>query len=671
MLNNLNSRQRDAVKHIGSPLLVLAGAGSGKTRVITCKIAYLIQKCGIKPQHITAVTFTNKAAKEMKNRVQKLLGQGENRGLRVSTFHSLGMDILRSELTRANLKTGFSIFDQHDSKALIKELMPGKMIDEDELNRIVQAISRWKNNFCLPEEALLQAGNDEQEHIAAKLYALYNTHLRAYNAVDFDDLIMLPVMLFKDHPAVQAVWQQRIRYLLVDEYQDTNSTQYQLVKLLIGVRQGLTVVGDDDQSIYCWRGAQPENLALLKEDFPQLTVIKLEQNYRSSGCILKAANTLIANNSHVFKKTLWSQLGYGDLIKVISAPSDEQEAERIVSSIVHHQFRYRCKYGEYAILYRGNHQARIFEKKLREQQIPYYLSGGMSFFSYTEVKDILAYLRLLVNQEDDNAFIRIVNVPRRELGAATIEKLARYAKQRHISLFAASFELGVEQVLNTRQVTSLRQFTDWIIRLTDEIQRRDCVEVVKEMVDVIGYAAWLQENSKSDYAAQKRVENVQDLLSWLERMQKAEENNTLSLADMVSKMLIMDIIERNNEEQNSADQVVLMTLHAVKGLEFPHVYMIGMEEELLPHRNSIEEENIEEERRLCYVGMTRAQKTLTLSYASKRRRYGEHIETAPSRFLSELPAENLEWINKKPQLKEEERIEFGRAHLDKLRTLLQ
>ena len=428
MRPNLNSRQLAAVRHLDGPCLVLAGAGSGKTRVITHKIAYLIQECGIDPRHIAAVTFTNKAAREMKQRVSSLLDKNAAQGLRVSTFHTLGLDIIRRELKTLGYKPGFSIYDNTDSSGLLRELMTRAFGDHgNQAEQMLWRISRWKNAFILPEQALAKAEGDAVTVAAARLYEAYNHHLKTYNAVDFDDLIMLPVLLFREHPEIMEHWQNRIRYLLVDEYQDTNATQYELVQQLVGVRGNLTVVGDDDQSIYAWRGAQPENLVQLQNDFPQLQIIKLEQNYRSTGRILKAANQLIANNPHVFEKQLWSELGFGDPIRILRTRDEEQEAEQIVSELIHHRFVQRSRNCDYAILYRGNPQSRLFERVLREHDVPYYLSGGMSFFAYAEIKDIMAYLRLLTNPDDDNAFLRIVNTPRREIGPGSVEKLVSYA----------------------------------------------------------------------------------------------------------------------------------------------------------------------------------------------------------------------------------------------------
>lgn len=669
---DLNPRQKEAVSYIDGPLLVLAGAGSGKTRVITQKIMHLVHNCGIKSHHITAVTFTNKAAREMQSRISGDLKAKERRGMRVSTFHNLGLNILRSDGKLLGFKPGFSIYDSQDSQALIKELLRKAFDADDQAAEMQWQISAWKSGLVSPEQAQLEANADARLTAASLLYAEYNRHLQLYNAMDFDDLIGLPVRLFAEYPEVLEKWQNRIRYLLVDEYQDTNGTQYRLVQQLVGVRGALTVVGDDDQSIYAWRGAQPENLALLSQDFPMLKVIKLEQNYRSSGRILKSANQLIANNSHVFEKRLWSELGYGDPIKVIQARNEEHEAETVVSRLLAHKFQTACNFSDYAILYRGNHQSRLFERALRETQLPYRISGSTSFFAYQEVKDIMAYLRLLVNPDDDNAFVRVVNTPKREIGPATLEKIATYANERGISLCAACDEIGLETQLTFRALTKVREFISWLSAKSEQAERGDPVATVRELVNDIGYEVWLFDTCKDGKQAESRMENVNELLDWLAVLSKKaseKDEEEMSLADLVARMTLMDILERNEEEARD-DCISLMTLHAAKGLEFPHVFIVGMEENLLPHFASLQDGDVEEERRLAYVGITRAQKTLTFTMAAKRRKHGEVVECEPSRFLDELPEDDLAWEGGKQEIDPEERQERGHAHLANLRGIL-
>ncbi|MDP4491742.1 DNA helicase Rep [Vibrio sp. AH4] len=668
----LNPRQDEAVKYVSGPCLVLAGAGSGKTRVITNKIAYLVQQCGYKARNIAAVTFTNKAAREMKERVAQSLGKAESRGLMVSTFHTLGLNIIRREFKALGLKAGFSLFDDQDQLALLKELTEKQLDgDKDLLRLLLSTISNWKNDMLTPPQAKAMA-KGEQQQLFAHCFELYQKQMQSYNALDFDDLILLPVLLLRSNEEVRQRWQNRIRYLLVDEYQDTNTSQYELVKLLVGERGRLTVVGDDDQSIYSWRGAKPQNLVLLGEDFPSLKLIKLEQNYRSTSRILRAANILIANNPHVYQKALFSELAEGEKLKVILANNEDHEAERVTAEIIAHKFLNRTEYRDYAILYRGNHQSRLIEKSLTQNRVPYKLSGGTSFFARAEIKDIMAYLRVLVNPEDDNAFLRIVNTPKREIGPATLEKLGSYANMRGKSLFAASFELGLEQHLAGRGLDNLRRFTEWLVAIADNAERGNSVEAVRALVRDIRYEDWLYETSASPKAAEMRMKNVSDLYSWivadLEGDNPDQEEKTLK--EVVQRLTLRDMMERG-EENDDSDAVQLMTLHASKGLEFPYVYLIGAEEGILPHQTSIDEENVEEERRLMYVGITRAQRELTFMVCKERRQFGELLKPSQSRFLDELPQDDIEWEMKKKPVTQEERMAKGQAHIANLRAMFK
>ena len=661
----LNPQQREAVRYTDGPLLVIAGAGSGKTKVITEKIAYLIRSAGLRARHVAAVTFTNKAAREMRQRVGTVLGGKETRGLQVSTFHRLGLKILRRQVRDVGLKPNFSIYDTETCLKLINDLLVKEQGDAgDEAKAVLQCISNWKGRNIAPD-AVLAAAADVAEQRLGRLYRRYQESLRAYNAVDFDDLIALPIQVFERDTQVLDQWRDRIRYLLVDEYQDTNASQYRLIKLLTGMRGALTAVGDDDQSIYAWRGAQPENMRSLKDDFPDLKVITLEQNYRSTQRILKAANHLIANNAHVFEKRLWSRFGYGEPLKVIQARDEVHEAEKVVGELIGHRFKTGADFKDYAILYRGNHQSRVFEKCLREHSIPYRLSGGTSFFALTEIKDIMAYLRVIVNPDDDPAFLRIVNTPRRELGVSTIEKLSVYAQQRQQSLFAASFEIGLQQFLSERQYQRLHDFVHWLAALNDRGERGDPVAVIKDVIRDIDYETWLRDNSASAKTAERRYQNVQDLIGWVHRL--AEEKFD-ALADIVAHLALLDMLD-NQDDDPQDDRVALMTLHAAKGLEFPYVFMVGMEEQLLPHRTSIELGQLEEERRLAYVGITRAQRNLTFSMAARRSSGGERIATEPSRFLTELPDEDLIWPDATP-VDPKARQERGQAHLANIRGLI-
>ncbi|PAV24797.1 DNA helicase Rep [Tamilnaduibacter salinus] len=639
----LNPRQREAVRYVDGPLLVLAGAGSGKTSVITRKLAFLIEQVGIPGRHIAALTFTNKAAREMKERVGRLVDRKLTRGLTVSTFHNLGLNMIREEYKSLGYRPGFSIFDAEDAKALLQDLMIREASTDlgDELSDIQNAISSWKNVMRSPGEALSHAA-DEREQRFALIYQRYTEYLRAYNAVDFDDLILLPVQLFRDDPEILAKWRRKIRYLLVDEYQDTNLSQYELVRLLVAERSAFTVVGDDDQSIYAWRGARPENLVQLKTDFPSLKIIKLEQNYRSTSRILRSANEVIANNPHVFEKALWSDHAIGDEIRIIRCASEDAEAERIATEILDRKLKRGLGFKDFAVLYRGNHQARLLELKLQGYQVPYRISGGQSFFSRNEIKDAMAYLRLLLNPDDDAAFLRVVNVPRREIGPSTLERLSHYAHGRGISLSGALREMGAETQVPEKGLDRLRRFAHWAERTCERLYREDPIPVIKQLFTDIEYEEWLHQHANTPKQAERRMDNIWHLVESIRRMLDDDKGTgeSMSIEDAISRLILRDLMEQREEEDDS-DRVQLLTLHASKGLEFPHVFVMGLEEEILPHRSSIEEGTIEEERRLMYVGITRAKETLALTYAAQRRQYGEKIETIPSRFLDELPDEDV------------------------------
>jgi len=665
----LNPSQQQAVEFVTGPCLVLAGAGSGKTRVITNKIAHLIHQCGYQARHIAAVTFTNKAAREMKERVAQTMGRKESRGLMISTFHTLGLEVIKREYAALGMKSNFSLFDDQDQLALLKELTE-KWLENDKtlVAQLISTISNWKNDLVDPQRAMGLA-RSERDKLFAHCYGLYHDHMRACNVLDFDDLILLPTLLLQRNEEVRERWQNRIRYLLVDEYQDTNTSQYELVKLLVGNRARFTVVGDDDQSIYSWRGARPQNLVLLKEDFPALQVIKLEQNYRSSERILKAANILIANNPHVFEKRLFSELGYGEELKVVTANNEDHEAERVVGELIAHHFVKKTNYGDYAILYRGNHQSRLFEKMLMQNRIPYKISGGTSFFSRPEIKDLLAYLRVLTNQEDDSAFLRIVNTPKREIGPATLQKLGEWANQRNKSLFHASFDLGLGQYLTGRGLESLQRFTHWMEGIIQMVEREP-VAAVRDLIRGIDYESWLFETSPSPKAAEMRMKNVNTLFGWMtEMLEGSDLDEPMTLTQVVTRFTLRDMMERG-ESDEELDQVQLMTLHASKGLEFPYVFLVGMEEGLLPHQSSIDEDNVDEERRLAYVGITRAQKELIFTLCRERRQYGELVRPEPSRFLLELPQDDLAWETERKVVSPQERMEKGQSHLASVKAML-
>ncbi|WP_419843625.1 DNA helicase Rep [Actinobacillus pleuropneumoniae] len=666
----LNDQQQQAVEYVTGACLVLAGAGSGKTRVIINKIAHLIAHCGYSPKQIAAVTFTNKAAREMRERVAHSIGKENSKGLTISTFHTLGFEILKREYKLLGFKSGMTLFDEHDQLALLKHLLPENAAeDKDLLKALISTISNWKNDLLSPEMVLTRV-RDERERVFSHFYRLYQNQLKAYNALDFDDLIMLPVLLFRQFPEAKTRWQQKVRYLLVDEYQDTNTSQYELIKLLVGGEANFTVVGDDDQSIYSWRGAKPENMQRLREDF-DLKVIKLEQNYRSSQRILHCANILIDNNDHIFQKRLFSNLSEGEKLNVIEAKNEEHEAERIVGELIAHRFSNKTKYKDYAILYRGNHQSRLLEKLLMQNRIPYKISGGTSFFARAEIKDMMAYLRLVVNQDDDAAFLRIVNTPKREIGAVTLEKLGLLANEKQVSLFEAIFDFELIQRLTPKPYQALQDFARWIVEIADQAERSDPIEAVKDLLAKIQYEAYLYETATSPKAAEMQSRNVQTLFEWVQGMLEGDEiEEPMTLVQVVNRLTLRDMLERG-EDDDEADQVQLMTLHASKGLEFPHVFLVGMEEGILPHQTSLDEDNVEEERRLAYVGITRTQQTLTFSLCKERRQYGEIIKPEPSRFLLELPQDDLVWESEKPKMTEEQKVEKTSANIANLMAMLK
>ncbi|MHB8920290.1 MAG: UvrD-helicase domain-containing protein [Halothiobacillus sp.] len=666
----LNAQQSAAVRHLDTPLLVLAGAGSGKTRVITEKIVYLIEKKGIPARHVFAVTFTNKAAKEMVARTTERLAPERRRGLNISTFHTLGLNFIRREYAAMGLRTGFTVFDADDSLALFKSL-----IGHSEYKDIIEPkaaqwqISQWKNDLRTPQICFEQA-EDEEARTLTRIYDQYQRQLAACNALDFDDLIGRPVELLQQDDAVRERWQTRVRYLLVDEYQDTNTTQYELVRLLVGKLGALTAVGDDHQSIYAWRGARPENLNRLAVDFPNLSRIKLEQNYRSVNSILQAANHLIALDTTTQAKQLWSNIGAGEPHRVIICATAEDEAERIATEILHRHFRAQTEYRDFAVLYRGNHQARLIEQALRKLNIPYSLTGGQSFFERAEIKDGMSYLKLLVNPDDDAAFLRVINTPRREIGPTTIEKLGGYARERRSSLYQAARSMGIQTVLDARACDRLQRFCDWLEGMGNQ-RDTDAIGVIRQVFAAIDYPAYLREQETTPKAADRRWQNVEEWLDWLAKISEtsAEAGEIMDLPALAQRMTLLGILDQQTREKDS-NAVALLTLHAAKGLEFGHVFMAGMEEEILPHRDCVDDDRLSEERRLCFVGITRARLSLTFTLTKRRRRYGEWLDTTSSRFLNDIPAELLHWQGEGIEQPKAVTQAQGRDHLAGIRAML-
>jgi ATP-dependent DNA helicase Rep len=657
---SLNPQQRAAVEYCDGPLLVLAGAGSGKTRVITEKIAYLIARKHMSPHKIAAITFTNKAAREMRDRIGKLVKGDAAEQLSVCTFHALGLKFLQIEHAKLGLKRGFSVLDADDSAAIVKDLAPAAS-KPDQLFALRHLISTAKGNGLAPEGAAAQA-RGAREREAADLYGRYQKRLAAFNAVDFDDLIRLPLALLESDDEARTSWQERLRYLLVDEYQDTNDAQYRLLKQLAGARGAFTAVGDDDQSIYAWRGANPGNLDELARDYPALKVLKLEQNYRCSARILRAANALIRHNPHVHEKRLWSEHREGAPIRVLACRDDEHEAERIAADVVHQQQLHKTPWTEFAVLYRGNHQSRALEKALRLARVPYRLTGGTAFLERAEVKDLLAYLRLIVNPEDDAAFLRVANVPRREIGATTLEKLGELAQTKHASMLHAAHSDGVLKQLAPRPATALAGFTALIDEFAAAMRSKSAADLVEHIVQRTGFAEHLRQETRDPAALQRRMENLTELADWFRAMQK----DGTRTGDLAAQLALLAHADRDE----SGNQARLMTLHSAKGLEFRFVYIVGVEDGTLPHAGGIEEGRLDEERRLFYVGITRAKERLCLSYASRSRRYGEIIANEPSRFLAELPPDDLHWDGRDAEQDAEAKREVAGSHIARLASLL-
>jgi ATP-dependent DNA helicase Rep len=631
MSDTLNDAQQEAVRYLDGPCLVIAGAGSGKTRVITSKIRHLLD-AGVTPRAIAAITFTNKAAQEMAERLQQMVRLRENDRPLVSTFHSLGVQILREEGKALGLKRAFSILDSDDAQSIVQQL--AGTTDRKAARAIQQRISLWKNAGLDPAAAAAQSRGDD-EHAAARLFRDYQATLAGYQSVDFDDLIGLPLRLLREHPEAAGRWQNRLRYLLVDEYQDTNSTQYELLKLLVGPRAAFTAVGDDDQSIYGWRGATLENLRRLGTDFPKLRVIKLEQNYRSSRTILAAANGLIANNPKLHEKRLWSELGVGDPIRVLPMDDDEAEAESLAMRLQASKFERRGRWADHAVLYRGNHQARVIEQALRKEKIPYVLSGGQSFFDRAEIRDVCAYLRLLANDADDPALIRAITTPKRGIGPQTLNVLGVYAGEREQSMFAALFETGLEQRLAARQLESLREFGSFVNRIGSRAKKEPAGALLTELLTAIRYRDHLFD-TMDDRTAAARWQNVSDFVDWVAKRGDEDGKNLIEQAQTIA------LLSRLDSKDAEADSVRLTTIHASKGLEFPHVFIAGCEEGLLPHTgDAVDAEDegpqrVEEERRLMYVAVTRAQRSLTISWCRQRRRAKAVVSRLPSRFIAEM-----------------------------------
>ena len=697
MAHGLNSAQQEAVNYLHGPCLVLAGAGSGKTRVITHKIGRLIE-AGMPPQKIAAITFTNKAAAEMRERAKGLIGRAA-KDVVVCTFHALGVKMLRQDGAVLGLKPQFSIMDSDDVTGILKDA--GGSTDMATARQWQWTISAWKSAGLNAEQALAQA-EDDNARVTAIVMGRYEERLSAYQSVDFDDLISLPLKLLRDHEAVRQKWQSMMGHVLVDEYQDTNATQYEVLKLLVGGNPAdsarFTAVGDDDQSIYGWRGATLDNLKKLPVDFPALKVIKLEQNYRSTSAILRAANNVIGPNPKLFPKTLFSELGEGEPVRVVDADSEEHEAERAVARIqslradgLPVQGKQYKEFRDFAVLYRANHQAKPFEKALRRAGIPYKVSGGQSFFDRAEIRDLCAWFRLWANNDDDPAFLRAVTTPKRGIGHQTLGTLGVFASQYKLSLFESLFANLLGTVLSAKAVGSLHEFGRYVNDLQHRARHTEGAEAAKVFLSVwlkeIGYEKHLLDGEDSDKVAAAKWSNVLEFCDWmaqrcggqLEDVAGVTEREVKSLLEVAQTIALLSTISEREKDQ---DVVTLSTLHASKGLEWPHVLLVGVTEGMLPfklgdgadslggseksHESANEDiaQRLQEERRLMYVGITRAQRSLAVSWTRRRKKGREMVAALPSRFIAEMGLDQTT-VREDPREKLKAlRAEFAQKALD-------
>lgn len=629
-MHGLNPPQRAAVLHTEGPLLVLAGAGSGKTRVIVEKIAHLISSGRMPAKRIAAITFTNKSAKEMKERVAKRIKGDAAEGLTVCTFHALGLKFLQIDHAKAGLRRGFSVFDSDDSNAQIKDLMPPGS-KPDAIDDMRNLISRAKNAGLSPDEALA-VSKSPREMEAALMYQRYQARLSTFNAVDFDDLIRLPVQMLEGDETMRLAWRERIGYLLVDECQDTNDAQYRLLKALAGDKGLFTCVGDDDQSIYAWRGANPDNLLQLGKDYPTLEIVKLEQNYRCSNRVLRSANALIAHNPHEYPKTLWSDQADGERIRVWECRDAAHEAEKVASEIHFLAAAKTAPWSDFCILFRGNHQSRALEKALQLLRVPYHLSGGTAFLERGEVKDALSWLRLIANPDDDAAFLRAVQSPKREVGATTLAKLAELAQHAHMPMSRAAEQIGVLKQLAPRASNALDGFVNIVRQLRGEAFRISPAELVRLLAEKSGLLASIRAQCKDEASFQRRKENLEELSDWF------DGGKGSGPGELAAQLALLSHADKGD----AGNQVRLMSLHAAKGLEFRYVFIVGMEDGTLPHEMALEEGSLEEERRLLYVGITRAKEQLWLSHSREASKWGDKLRLKPSRFFDELPSAEIQ-----------------------------
>ena len=636
-MKRLNPPQQQAVNHTVGPLLILAGAGSGKTQVITTRIVHLLKDQRVPAANILAVTFTNKAAREMKERVAAMAGSLAE-GMVISTFHSLGVRILRRDIRALGFKPNFSIYSTSDQAGVLRQAMRELDLDPKQCDpdAILWRISSLKNRLMGPAD-FKPANQDRLDLATAAVYPRYQELLKGFNAIDFDDIIMLSVRLLQSNKAILDHWQERFRYIMVDEYQDTNASQYLLISLLAKRHGNLCVVGDDDQSIYGWRGAEVKNILTFEHDYPGCKVIKLEQNYRSSGSILEAANSVIRNNPVRTDKALWTASGQGREIDLIVAANEEEEAAKVVEAMMLEQFRDKLLWSDFAVLYRSNSQSRAFEERLRLERIPYVVVGGQQFYERKEVKDAVAYLRVIDNPSDEASLLRIINFPRRGIGDTTLVRLNQWSLEHDVPLFEALGRVAEIPEISESAKKAVTAFHAMIKGVMDGFNSRSRLgEQVNALFNRLRIEDELFRTLNDAAQARKRIENIEQVVNSLAAFEEREAHPTLSA--FLERISLLDEDKSDDDKEHGHNAVTLMSLHSSKGLEFDHVWLVGLEEDLLPHKRSIEEDpTCAEERRLCYVGITRARRHLTISRCLARRKYGTVEERLPSRFLAEIP----------------------------------
>ncbi|OIU70223.1 DNA helicase PcrA [Rossellomorea aquimaris] len=657
LLNGMNPQQAEAVKATEGPLLIMAGAGSGKTRVLTHRIAYLMVEKGVNPYNILAITFTNKAAREMKDRINNILG-GASEDIWISTFHSMCVRILRRDIDRIGMNRNFTILDSTDQQSVIKSILKDKNIDPKKFDArsILGSISSAKNELITTEEFSKTAGG-YYDQVVSDVYTEYQKRLRKNQALDFDDLIMTTIHLFQRVPEVLEFYQRKFQYIHVDEYQDTNKAQYMLVKLMASRFQNLCVVGDSDQSIYRWRGADIANILSFEKDYPRANVILLEQNYRSTKRILQAANEVIQKNSNRKPKNLWTENHDGEKISYYRADSEQTEAQFVTGKIKEMVDSGKRKYSDFAILYRTNAQSRVMEEVLLKSNIEYSIVGGIKFYDRKEIKDILAYLRLIANPDDDISLQRVINVPKRGVGATSVDKIARYAADHDISMFSALEEADFIG-LSPKITKAVIEFKEMVKGYTGMQEYLSVTELVEEILEKSGYTDMLK--AEKSIESQSRLENLDEFLSVTKSFEQSNDDKSL-VAFLTDLALVADI-DKLDEDDQPKDSVILMTLHAAKGLEFPVVFLMGMEEGVFPHSRSLmEEDEMEEERRLAYVGITRAEEELYMTNAQMRTLFGQTKMNPVSRFISEIPADLLDDVMAESKSKGPFSSPFGRT----------